>query len=62
MKPAQIGQVVLFDDTRGTLQAAIITAVEDAAANQVRLSVFHEGGAVSDAEHVTLRSGPRGSW
>ncbi len=50
--PVRIGRVVQYNDANGVTLAAIITAVRDAVAGKMRLSVFNPGGTLTDVDNV----------
>ncbi len=56
----RIGQIVLYADASGNAKAALVTAIRDAGAGKVRLSVFEPGATLTDADNVlwSAQGGP----
>ncbi len=48
----RIGQLVRYFDASGNTKAALITAIRDAGAGKVRLSVFEPGATLTDADNI----------
>jgi hypothetical protein len=58
-----VGRIVRFFDTNGAEKAAVITAIRDLAAAQVRLTVLEPGATLTDVDNVQRKNPPTpSSW
>ncbi len=61
--PVRIGTLVRYFNSSGGERAALITAIRDAGAGKVRLSVFEPGATLTDADNVVWAAqGAPSSW
>lgn len=52
----KLGRIVAYYDASGNLKSAIVTAIRDASAGKVRLTIFNEGATLTDADNVPFNA------